>query len=71
MSKSLALESTFEPAGGQPQAIAALVEGLEAGLYHQTLLGVTGSGKTFTIAVPVLGQPLVLEVSPVPATRPT
>ncbi|MCZ6664537.1 MAG: excinuclease ABC subunit UvrB [Gammaproteobacteria bacterium] len=50
MSKSLALESTFEPAGGQPQAIAALVEGLEAGLYHQTLLGVTGSGKTFTIA---------------------
>ena len=50
MSKNLALESTFEPAGGQPQAIAALVEGLEAGLYHQTLLGVTGSGKTFTIA---------------------
>ncbi len=50
MSKNLALESTFDPAGGQPQAIAALVEGLEAGLYHQTLLGVTGSGKTFTIA---------------------
>jgi len=40
----------FEPAGDQPAAIAALVEGLEAGLSHQTLLGVTGSGKTFTIA---------------------
>jgi len=50
MSKNLALEAAFDPAGGQPQAIAALVEGLEAGLYHQTLLGVTGSGKTFTIA---------------------
>src|SRR5690606_6201462 len=38
------------PAGDQPVAIAQLVEGLEAGLSHQTLLGVTGSGKTFTIA---------------------
>ena len=40
----------FAPAGGQPQAIASLIEGLENGLAHQTLLGVTGSGKTFTIA---------------------
>jgi len=40
----------FRPAGDQPSAIAGLVEGLEAGLSHQTLLGVTGSGKTFTIA---------------------
>jgi excinuclease ABC subunit B len=40
----------YEPAGDQPTAIAALIEGLESGLSHQTLLGVTGSGKTFTIA---------------------
>ena len=40
----------FEPAGDQPAAIAALIEGLESGLAKQTLLGVTGSGKTFTIA---------------------
>ncbi len=38
------------PAGDQPEAIRQLVEGLEAGLAHQTLLGVTGSGKTFTVA---------------------
>jgi excinuclease ABC subunit B len=44
------VSSKFQPAGDQPQAIAALVEGLQAGLAHQTLLGVTGSGKTFTIA---------------------
>ena len=44
------LRSDYQPAGDQPQAIARLCEGLEAGLAHQTLLGVTGSGKTFTIA---------------------
>ncbi len=44
------LEAEFPPRGDQPKAIARLVEGLEAGLKHQTLLGVTGSGKTFTIA---------------------
>ena len=44
------LESPFQPAGDQPQAIKRLIEGFEAGLAHQTLLGVTGSGKTFTIA---------------------
>jgi excinuclease ABC subunit B len=42
--------SGYKPAGDQPQAIASLVEGLEVGLSHQTLLGVTGSGKTFAIA---------------------
>ncbi len=44
------LVSPFEPAGGQPSAIRRLVEGLEAGEAHQVLLGITGSGKTFTIA---------------------
>ncbi len=44
------VSSPFEPAGDQPTAIAGLVDGLESGLAAQTLLGVTGSGKTFTIA---------------------
>jgi excinuclease ABC subunit B len=44
------LQADYQPAGDQPKAIAELVEGLRAGLSHQTLLGVTGSGKTFTIA---------------------
>jgi excinuclease ABC subunit B len=44
------LVSDFKPAGDQPQAIAGLVEGLRDGLARQTLLGVTGSGKTFTMA---------------------
>ena len=44
------LHAEYAPAGDQPTAIARLVEGLEDGLAHQTLLGVTGSGKTFTIA---------------------
>ena len=48
--KPFILRSNFKPAGDQPQAIAKLVEGMESGLAHQTLLGVTGSGKTFTIA---------------------
>lgn len=42
--------SNFEPAGDQPTAIASLIDGLKSGLAKQTLLGVTGSGKTFTIA---------------------
>ena len=42
--------SDYSPAGDQPEAIKGLVEGLENGLAGQTLLGVTGSGKTFTIA---------------------
>jgi excinuclease ABC subunit B len=44
------LHAGYAPAGDQPAAIAALIEGLEDGLAYQTLLGVTGSGKTFTIA---------------------
>ena len=44
------LHSPFQPTGDQPQAIEGLVEGLELGLSEQTLLGVTGSGKTFTMA---------------------
>ena len=44
------VKSPFAPAGDQPAAIAGLVKGIHAGLAHQTLLGVTGSGKTFTIA---------------------
>jgi len=44
------LKSEFKPAGDQPKAIKQLVEGIKNGLEHQTLLGVTGSGKTFTIA---------------------
>ena len=50
MNKPFEMVSQFEPGGDQPRAIAELVEGLEAGLAGQTLLGVTGSGKTFTIA---------------------
>ncbi len=48
--KPFVVNSKFKPAGDQPAAIAGLVQGIEAGLAHQTLLGVTGSGKTFTIA---------------------
>src|SRR3954463_8643536 len=44
------LRADYQPAGGKPQAIARLIDGLESGLASQTLLGVTGSGKTFTIA---------------------
>jgi excinuclease ABC subunit B len=44
------LKRQFDPAGDQPQAIAKLVEGVKKGLEHQTLLGVTGSGKTYTVA---------------------
>ncbi|WP_417544579.1 excinuclease ABC subunit UvrB [Marinobacter sp.] len=44
------VDSPFEPAGDQPKAIAGLVDGIHSGLAHQTLLGVTGSGKTFTVA---------------------
>ena len=51
MDKTLfCLESKYTPAGDQPHAISALTEGLQSGLMYQTLLGVTGSGKTFTMA---------------------
>jgi len=49
-SKSFKLHSRYQPAGDQPEAIAKLVEGIQDGELHQTLLGVTGSGKTFTVA---------------------
>jgi excinuclease ABC subunit B len=44
------LRSTYQPRGDQPAAIDQLVRGVEAGEKHQVLLGVTGSGKTFTMA---------------------
>ena len=50
MEKVFKLSSNFKPSGDQPQAIQELTDGLKSGLSHQTLLGVTGSGKTFTIA---------------------
>ncbi|MGB0845153.1 MAG: excinuclease ABC subunit UvrB [Thiolinea sp.] len=48
--QSFQLQTEYQPAGDQPTAIQSLVNGLNDGLLHQTLLGVTGSGKTFTIA---------------------
>ncbi|MDR3492699.1 MAG: excinuclease ABC subunit UvrB [Gammaproteobacteria bacterium] len=50
MSQLFKIHSDFQPAGDQPKAIETLVTGLKNGLAHQTLLGVTGSGKTFTVA---------------------
>jgi excinuclease ABC subunit B len=50
MPNKFKIESKFKPAGDQPQAIQKLIAGLRSGLASQTLLGVTGSGKTFTIA---------------------
>jgi len=49
-SKPFTLRARFQPAGDQPDAIRSLVSGLQDGLAHQTLLGVTGSGKTFSVA---------------------
>jgi excinuclease ABC subunit B len=56
------LHQPFEPAGDQPQAIAKLLEGISDGLAFQTLLGVTGSGKTFTMAnvIAQLGRPAII-----------
>ena len=50
MKKNFELSSPFSPAGDQPEAIAQIIDGIESGLAYQTLLGVTGSGKTFTLA---------------------
>ncbi|UCH41515.1 MAG: excinuclease ABC subunit UvrB [Gammaproteobacteria bacterium] len=50
MARQFQLETQYQPTGDQPQAIDELVQGIEDGLMHQTLLGVTGSGKTFTVA---------------------
>src|SRR5690242_6606889 len=56
------LNQIFQPAGDQPEAIAKLVEGIEDGLSYQTLLGVTGSGKTFTMAnvIARMGRPAIV-----------
>ena len=56
------LEQLFEPAGDQPTAIATLVDGIDSGLQFQTLLGVTGSGKTFTMAnvIARTGRPAIV-----------
>ena len=56
------LHQPFEPAGDQPEAINKLVDGINAGLMYQTLLGVTGSGKTYTIANTIarLGRPALI-----------
>lgn len=62
MNKPFKLASQFQPAGDQPAAIARLLDGIESGLAHQTLLGVTGSGKTFTIAnvIATLNRPTMI-----------
>ncbi len=56
------LHQPFQPAGDQPQAIAKITEGFEDGLKYQTLLGVTGSGKTYTMAnvIARLGRPAII-----------
>jgi len=62
MIKNMDLVSDYTPSGDQPTAINQLLEGIETGLAHQTLLGVTGSGKTFTIAnvVAKLNRPTMM-----------
>ncbi|HGJ5855461.1 excinuclease ABC subunit UvrB [Arsenophonus nasoniae] len=62
MSKVFKLHAEFQPAGDQPEAIKKLTDGLNDGLAHQTLLGVTGSGKTFTIAnvIEQLNRPVMV-----------
>ena len=58
----LTLKGDFTPAGDQPKAIEGLVKGMKKGLRHQTLLGVTGSGKTFTVAnvIEKIGKPTLV-----------
>jgi excinuclease ABC subunit B len=62
MSKKFKLVTDYSPTGDQPEAIRQLVEGIQDGLMHQTLLGVTGSGKTFTVAnvVQQLQRPAII-----------
>lgn len=62
MTSPFRLKSEFQPKGDQPTAIAKLVRGLEEGKAHQTLLGITGSGKTFTIAnvIQKMGKPTLI-----------
>ncbi len=60
--KCFKLHSEYKPTGDQPQAIAKLVEGFKNGNQFQTLLGVTGSGKTFTMAnvIAALNKPTLV-----------
>src|SRR3954454_16574125 len=60
--KAFRIASEFEPAGDQPQAIDELCEGIERGEKDQVLLGVTGSGKTFTMAhvIARIGRPAII-----------
>ncbi|RLA10481.1 MAG: excinuclease ABC subunit B [Gammaproteobacteria bacterium] len=62
MSKKFKLETNYAPTGDQPEAIKQLVQGIQDGLTHQTLLGVTGSGKTFTVAnvIQTLQRPAII-----------
>ncbi len=62
MSKPFQLITEYSPTGDQPEAIAGLIEGINDGLMYQTLLGVTGSGKTFTAAnvIQTLGRPAII-----------
>jgi excinuclease ABC subunit B len=56
------IQSEFKPAGDQPNAIKALVSGVKKGMRHQVLLGVTGSGKTYTAAnvIAQVGKPTLV-----------
>ena len=68
----LTVVSPYEPAGDQPQAIDKLSEGVERGLRYQTLMGVTGSGKTYTMAKTIerLNRPtLIMEPNKTLAPR--
>ena len=62
MGRKFILKSDFQPAGDQPEAISDLLDGINAGEAFQTLLGVTGSGKTFTMAhvIAKLGRPTLV-----------
>ena len=59
---TFSLVSDYQPAGDQPKAIEQLCDGIESGLAHQTLLGVTGSGKTYTMAnvIAKMGRPTLI-----------
>src|SRR3989344_1569892 len=56
------ISSGFKPAGDQPKAIKQLIDGVKSGMRYQTLLGVTGSGKTFTVAnvIGKIGKPTLV-----------
>ena len=62
MADTFKLVSQYKPTGDQPEAIAALVDGVKRGMHEQTLMGVTGSGKTFTMAniIAQLNRPTIV-----------